>query len=351
MYSSSPDLSDLAAPQLMQLVALAECYGVGRIVTAAATRLKQLTVETMPLDTATAVFELPEACQALDAFKPVCQTAADKLQQELGDLEVLWADKDTVKRLLALPLGALLQLLGDERTRVASEDTVVQTALQWLEQHRGDSSKAPQLLAVLRLPLCTATFLTSSSIRWFLRVGGVSADEACDLMAMPALSDAQRADWLQVAYAHRPAWHLPRRPASSVMQLQYSWRLPLAEVKKAFESAGQGTIPAPARIGWHGRVWQCGLFVSASGVVGIYMKCHQKACCSCVLAMHFAPPSNQQVQWRLTDKFVNRMLPLQLLPRSAEGATWAQIRAQLEERQVVHPGDMLHCSMTIGKVA
>jgi hypothetical protein len=125
MYSSSPDLSDLEAPQLMQLVQLAECYGVGKVVTTAAAQLHKLSVETMPLGTAAAVFELPEACLGLEAFSSVQKTAGDKLQQELGDLEVVWGDKDKQQLLLGLPLGALLALLRDERTRVASEDSCV----------------------------------------------------------------------------------------------------------------------------------------------------------------------------------------------------------------------------------
>jgi hypothetical protein len=58
MYSSSPNLSDLEAPQLMQLMTLADCYGVGKVVAAAADQLHKLTVDSMPLATAAAVFEL-----------------------------------------------------------------------------------------------------------------------------------------------------------------------------------------------------------------------------------------------------------------------------------------------------
>jgi hypothetical protein len=36
---------------------------------------------------------LPEACLVLPAFKSVQQQALDKLQQELGDLEVAWNDQ------------------------------------------------------------------------------------------------------------------------------------------------------------------------------------------------------------------------------------------------------------------
>jgi hypothetical protein len=356
MYSSSPDLSDLEAPQLMQLVALAECYGVGRIITAAATQLRQLSVETMPLRTATAVFELPEACQALDAFKPVCKTAADKLQQELGDLEVVWGDKDKQKSVLFLPIGALLQLLGDERTRVASEDTILHTAVMWWGgiHHRrspSDLNKAPQLLAVLRLPQCTATFLTDSRSRKFLLRGGVTKDEACDLYSMPALREAQRADWLQVAYAHRPAWRLPRRPPSTVMHLHHCMRLPLASVRKAFESGQQGTscLSAPNLV-WHGRVWQYGVYVSCNGTLGVYMRCYNKACCSAVLAVH-SVSEGSGLRWELHDRFVSRMLFCQLCSAMSEDASWARLRAQLEEHQLVHPGDMLLCSLSVGNVA
>jgi hypothetical protein len=184
MYSSSPDLSDLEAPQLMQLVALAQRYGVVKVVAAAATQLRQLTIGTMPLATAAAVIESPEACRALGVLQPVYKTAASKLQHELGDLEVVWGDVNKRSDLLGLPLGALLQLLGDERTRVASEDTILFTAAKWLEYHPGAESQASQLSTVLRLPRCTASCLTSSSTKAFLSQIGITEDERCSLAAM-----------------------------------------------------------------------------------------------------------------------------------------------------------------------
>jgi hypothetical protein len=79
MYSSSPDLSDLEAQQLLQLAALAECYGVGKVVAAVGSHFK---LEGMSLQTAAGLLGLPEACFASEAFSKVQQAAADKLQQE-----------------------------------------------------------------------------------------------------------------------------------------------------------------------------------------------------------------------------------------------------------------------------
>jgi hypothetical protein len=169
MYSSSPDLSDLGAQQLMQLVMLAECYGVGKVVAAVAAQMHKMYADTMPLGVAASVFELPEPCLALEAFKPVQATAASKLLEQLGDLEVALGDEAKHASLLDLPWDALLHLLLDERTQVASEDTVLYTVATWLQRHGCTPSRARQVLDVLRLPHCSPSCLHSRAVKKVLK--------------------------------------------------------------------------------------------------------------------------------------------------------------------------------------
>jgi hypothetical protein len=86
-------------------------------------------------ETLHAVYALPAGCFDLECCKGLFAATCEKLQQELGDLELVWADPSSSKQqlLLGLPLPALLQLLSDHRTRVASENTVFFTISQWWE--------------------------------------------------------------------------------------------------------------------------------------------------------------------------------------------------------------------------
>jgi hypothetical protein len=356
MYSSSPNLSDLEAPQLMQLAALAECYGVGKVVTAAADQLHQISMDAMPLNIAAAVFELPEACLALPAFEMVCQTAADKLQQELGDLEVVWADTLKRETLMSLPLEALLQLLRDDRTQVAGEDTAVFTAMVWLNEHPAAVSRAPQLLAVLRLPHCTPTHLSQPPIRSRLREWGLSEDEACDVCAMAALPDRRSARWVELSYSNRAAWLLPRRPVSCVKQVQVQWQTSLGDLQSAFELTmrdGRYRLLPPEISGvvWNGRVWRGGVFVSNNplqGEFGMYVSCPDgRACCDVegIWSSRLAPDEDNA--WAYQDVHLDDRADLL---HSRGHTSWAQLRQRLEDEQLVHPGEQLHIQYTVRNV-
>jgi hypothetical protein len=56
------------------------------------------------------------------------------LVSALGDLEAVWGDPQLQKQLLALPPAAAALLLFSDNLRVVSEDTVLYTALRYLEQ-------------------------------------------------------------------------------------------------------------------------------------------------------------------------------------------------------------------------
>jgi hypothetical protein len=275
MYSSSPDLSDLEAPQLMQLVLLADCYGVGKVITAAAAALQRQTTNNMQLETALAVFELPPACLAMDAFTPVERAAADALQRACGDLEVVWGSAEGQKRLLGLSCSTLLRLLVDPRTRAASEDTAVYTAATWLRENKASPARYAMLAAALRLPHCTASFLASLAgdgttmqpdSAW---VWDGNPRLLADLLAASGRTPAERSKWLQYQYTNKPAWRAPQRPPSSMQVLALCWDLPLATLQgvvQAEQEGGPGCLWCPHRSLWQGRVWRLSLSVTGPSV-------------------------------------------------------------------------------------
>jgi hypothetical protein len=357
MYSSSPDLSDLESPQLMQLVELAECYGVGKVVTAAATQLHKLSVETMPLTTAAAVFELPEACLGLEAFIGVQKTAADVLQQQLGDLEVVWGDKDKQQALLALPLGALLALLRDDRTRMAREDTAVYTAERWLQQHRGAVSlqQQQQMMGVLRLPHCTPTYLADAvapAASW-LRRAGLTEKEALGLCALPGLGSSERQSCLKRRYKDRTTWQLLARPASSVKEVEVKWQLPLCKVEEAVTSKTMTSVrPEEAEQTWAGRRWGIGTDLDVTRL-RVYLKSfnagaglHAKYT---VISTQGASVSRSSLGVYVPSGTSGWGFPT-LLNWGAD-QDWPQVKEWLEGKKLVHPDGCLHLSITVSNVS
>jgi hypothetical protein len=291
----------------------------------------------------------------MEVYQRVYQLAADKLQQDLGDLEVAWhGSYFRAKALVSLPFGALLQLLGDERTQVASEDTAVLTAETWLMHNPDKEGQLPELLAVLRLPQCTASYLISSSISQFLHKMGVTEDEERDLYTMLALPEVESAN-LQAQYPHIPAWQLPRRPASSVMQLQLSWNLQVTSLQRAFESAQDGPSchPSVHRRIWHGHGWECGAFVTAKGGFGLYLTCLDgRAFCHVDFAIErqagsVLPPA----AWQLAGQCIQGVHHSYLWADGAEYVTWEQLSSWLVAEQLVQPSGGIRCSLAITKVA
>jgi hypothetical protein len=357
MYSSSPDLSDLEAPQLMQLVTLAECYGVGKVVECAAAQLHKLTVKSMPLDIAASVFDLPEACLALEAVRPVQQAAADKLQQELGDLEVVWGDNGKQQQLLGLPLNALLQLLRDERTRVASEDTAVYTALRWLQGQPSSAAldqQQHQFVELLRLVHCTATFLA-----WLAEPGhqpGVdlawvydrSPKLLADLLAVFGRSREERRKWLARVYKDKAAWRLPPRPASAVTQLQLSWDVPLKELEVA-GAPGKAVLCQPPII-WRGRRWWLALEFAEGIASGYVCISGATAFVSAAVMAEAVHEGSSNPGFRLSAEYMTTGRGGQLLAWGTDRKEWPQVKAWLLEKGLVHPDGCLHLRATVNRV-
>ena len=179
MYSQGADLSalDLSQQQQLQLLQLSDAYDVPAIARAVCKSISSLPSDQLHWDTATAILTLPDSCKQLPSYGTLHKAAADKLQQQLGDLELVWApagpgddepDADPhpisplQQQLLQLPFPALLLLLADLRTRVSSEDTAFYTLNRWLQHNLGTSKEQQHKLAgLLRLTQCTPSYLAS----------------------------------------------------------------------------------------------------------------------------------------------------------------------------------------------
>jgi hypothetical protein len=152
MYAAQPDVSSCSQEQLLQLLLLADRYGVPKVVTAVTAAFASIPSADLQWSTLLALYALPPGCAELDACKSVFAVAGDKLQQELGDLELTWAAAEKRQLLLDLPQPALLQLLRDDRSRVTSENTVFYTIQRWWDgQQQQQQELLQQLLATVRM--------------------------------------------------------------------------------------------------------------------------------------------------------------------------------------------------------
>jgi hypothetical protein len=368
MYSSSPDLSDLNAPQLMQLVTLAECYSVGKVVADAAAQLNKLGVET--IDIAAAVFKLPEACLQLAAMRKVQQAAADRLQQELGDLEKVWADEDKQPQLLGLPSAALLQLLRDERTRVASEDTAVYTAQAWLDRRFGGvrmivpgrpdpkQQQQQQLASVLRPPHCTATFLAllaANSSDW----GWVYNHEPrllVDLVASIGRSGPERELWAAAIPEDKVAWRLLPRPVSAVTQLELSWYLPLSDIEEELAVDPKDIVSLGScdnQVIWQGRNWQPNVEYDPGSEFMDAFVMVRGAPAYTTGVIDLQPVLNtagSDYRVSLEGDYVRGGRGGAVAEWGPGKEEWPQVKAWLQQQGLVHPDGCLHLRSTITSV-
>jgi hypothetical protein len=366
MYSSRPNLSDLTDEQLLQLAVLADCYGVSKVLTAAAAQLQKKGVHGMPLATAAAVFSLPEVCLELGSLSQLHKLAGDKLQQELGDLEVVWGDQHKQQQLLDLPFGALLRLLRDERTRVASEDTAVYTAQRWLATNATCGTAASrrqqqqQLAGVLRLPHCTSTFLlalarkglpSAADCTW---VADGDAQLLMDLGMMAARPAGFSCEHSYYGYGHhwalsqKPAWQQPRRPASVVTELKLTLHIPVAPPKASGSSAKQQAV-------WQGREWSWDCLWSASNIgAGLRLLRQQCGadCAFCRSALGFSTTRGEfiPVHGGEVEQYLSRGGMGGPVLCCRPGTEWPQTKVWLQEQGYVHADGCLHLSATIKQV-
>jgi hypothetical protein len=304
----------------------------------------------------------------LGKLEPVLRTAVDKLQQELGDLEVTWGNLKKQQLLLGLPLAALLQLLWDPRTRVASEDTAVYTAARWLEDNPGGAGgeAAKRLLGLLRLLHCTPTFLSTGDdgdcIRGLLRAADVSDRTIMQLCAMRGVTDTQFLTWMSSAgFTGAGSLLSQPRPVSATEELVVTWRLQLRQIKAAFleaqQSVAEGGEPDVYLWGsgvvWQGRVWQLILGVGVSGAFGLYLDCKPSAAC-CKVQLWYRNTTDVRcggTQARCVGPHMAWNGLGTVLLDCGPNKPWAEVRPWLVGQEVVHSGDLVHLGATVTQVA
>jgi hypothetical protein len=188
MYSAQPEqhISSASQSQLLQLLLLADRYQVPRVFNKVVAALQEFSLQEIFWSTVAGIYAFPAGCAEMAAFKPVFELAADKVQAELGDLELVWQtvnhsqsnitqaagqqsnssvtphgdsevqydklqlslqeqylqlQQERQQQLLGLPLLALKQLLQDPRTKVASENTVWYTLDRWCKHQAAKAAR------------------------------------------------------------------------------------------------------------------------------------------------------------------------------------------------------------------
>lgn len=87
MYQKAPSLSDFSHEQLLQLLMLADRFGVPKVQAAVLDVFKAVPVDQLEWETALALLDLPASCAEQESCKEVCHMGAKRLLQKLGDLE------------------------------------------------------------------------------------------------------------------------------------------------------------------------------------------------------------------------------------------------------------------------
>jgi hypothetical protein len=258
MYRPGTQISDLnlCQQQQLQLLQLADVYDVPAVSHAVLKSICSLQINQLHWDTATAILTLPDSCKELNGYNILQKAAANKLQEQLGDLEVLWAPAGpdvltpSQLQLLQLPFPALQLLLSDPRTKVSSEDTIFYTMNRWLQYNTGTSQEQQQKLAqLLRLPYCTPSYLTSvicAPGSWVLNcfspsdlisVAAVCAGTSSHKVWASGLIDGCATSQ---SCGQSFAWGLPPRETSSMCTLALEVKVPMSEVIEHYDRAMAG---------------------------------------------------------------------------------------------------------------
>jgi hypothetical protein len=192
-------------------------------------------------DTVTAVYQLPPALADNPVLKPLFEYAAAALQERLGDLDATLLNGERRAQLLALPFAAMRQLLSDDRTCVSSENTVVYTIAAWIKKNASSAEQRAELAQCVRAPLLTPLY--SAAVAAQLLTSWSPAISPADMhyaLVFAGLSEAVRKELLEVdgiPLECHAAWQLPSRRISRTTQAVVEWRVPLAELRRLYESA------------------------------------------------------------------------------------------------------------------
>jgi hypothetical protein len=242
MYQARPSItSNLSQQQLLQLMLLADRFAVRKVMAAAAAALVAVPADQLDWDTALQLLQLPWSCVLQPDFKAAHKMAVQRIIQQLGDLEKVWASEALQQLLLALPFDVLQQLLQHDETRVATENTVVFTIERWQRAQAATQCRPPpdeqvqQLVHLARMRHCTpyyaGTVMPHSSV----------VRQGIERWALPLMRECcipGSFDWLKLAQCavlrQYPAWSAAARPKSE-QQPVLEWRLPLTTLQSAVE--------------------------------------------------------------------------------------------------------------------
>jgi hypothetical protein len=303
-----------------------------------------------------------------EATRAAAQAWIDKAPQHLfGDLEAVWASANAgAKRrdLLSLPHAALKELLADDRTRVASENTVVHTIERWLAKNKvaSGSAQAKELFELVRVARLTPHYARTVFCESALAKAHLRASELALASMAPLVGDKPTH-----ALGKCQQWRLPARPRSALAgALVLEWCPRLAELEdmaSSLPAEGKSGRSAAALYGPKGVVWQgWPLYLklqcnrSASGCVALGFYLAVKPPCSAGGALiqwsfeavaadsgsgiRFAPSSflytAADKTWGASDFF-----SLRKAGRDGDAAPpkdWPGVEAALRAKRLVHGG-------------
>lgn len=201
MYAAQLDLTSCSQERLVQLLLLADRYGVSKLLAAVTAAFQNLPTAELAMQTIRAVYNLPAGCADLDCCKDLFTAASKKLQLELGDLELVFASAHKLELLRALPHRALLQLLQDPATRVASENTVFHTIECWWQGRPDNVTDADlcQLVQLVRIKVRVAGAAWPSCISF---AGTTKKLQENHFKLTPALPQSARVHMFNMSSTH-----------------------------------------------------------------------------------------------------------------------------------------------------
>jgi hypothetical protein len=267
MYQVPDAISSLEQPQLVHALAMVEKLGVGYVMQQAMQALLNAADEPQGLSAAAwqalAGLEawpshLVKALPALVKHAPCCTVpaadlaalvaadASGSIRQSLvialGDLQAGWAAAGEKAALLSLPLPAMQLLLSSDQLRVPSEDTVLYTAIQYVQAQTDDAAKAAAkaaLAQLVRAPLLSELTLSCAALPADSgqQLLGTYAQQLRDLLPLKFKRNASQEQLAAALEAYEglpPSWRLgPRQIRPLADDVQLEWRLPLEQLMQA----------------------------------------------------------------------------------------------------------------------
>jgi hypothetical protein len=302
LYEDAPSFENLSIEQQLQLLQLARRYGAPKVAKAAAAAAGMDVTDMSPDGLAWAAvraaypvdldYSASEEDYEDDPPPPapaLQQYANDALQELFGDLEAVWASADDGSKqrdLLWLPHAALVALLADERTLVASENVVVHTIKRWLATKNvaPSSEESKELLALVRAVRLTPHYARTVFCESALAKAHLSKSRLTLASMAPLVGDYPLESLHDCKH-----WCLPARPRSALADaVVLEWSPRLAELEAyvtALPAGGEGrsaNLDGPKGVVWQG--WplhlRLGCRRSASGSVELRFSLAAEPPCS-----------------------------------------------------------------------